>query len=118
MKTRQEIVALLRNYAEAVKKIYGPILSKMVLYGSYARGDYHEDSDVDVMILLDVPPKEERKRLDDVAAITSDFNMEHDLDIEPLVHTVALFQKWEKNYPFFSNIKKTAPPVREAVSLA
>jgi hypothetical protein len=32
--------------------------------------------------------------------------MEHDLDIEPLVHTVALFQKWEKNYPFFSNIKK------------
>ena len=106
MKTRQEIVALLRNYAEAVKKIYGPILSKMVLFGSYARGDYHEDSDVDVMILLDVPPKEERKRLDDVAAITSDFNIEHDVYIMPMLKSAKTFRKWESTDPFFRNVNR------------
>ena len=27
-------------------------LSKIILYGSYARGDYRENSDVDVMLLV------------------------------------------------------------------
>lgn len=26
----------------------------MILYGSYARGDYTEDSDIDIMVLLDL----------------------------------------------------------------
>lgn len=26
----------------------------IILYGSYARGDYHDDSDIDLLILLDV----------------------------------------------------------------
>jgi predicted nucleotidyltransferase len=30
-------------------------LRKIVLYGSYARGDYNEDSDVDILILVDIP---------------------------------------------------------------
>jgi len=30
-------------------------LRKVILYGSYARGDFHEDSDVDIMVLVDSP---------------------------------------------------------------
>ncbi|MDE5717005.1 MAG: nucleotidyltransferase domain-containing protein, partial [Lachnospiraceae bacterium] len=26
-----------------------------ILYGSYARGDFHKDSDVDIMVLVDLP---------------------------------------------------------------
>ena len=30
----------------------------MILYGSYERGDYTEDSDSDIMILVDLPNEE------------------------------------------------------------
>ena len=45
---------LVEQYVEAVKKIYGSHVRQIILYGSYARGDYREDSDVDIMILVDM----------------------------------------------------------------
>ncbi len=102
----REINTLLNQYVLNLKDIYGDSLRSVILFGSYARGDYNGDSDIDIMILLDISETEVKRYGDSLSDMTYDFNMEHDLDIEPLVHTVALFQKWEKNYPFFSNIKK------------
>lgn len=35
--------------------LYGPRLKQVLLYGSRARGDFHEDSDYDVLVVLDGP---------------------------------------------------------------
>ncbi|RGO25156.1 HEPN domain-containing protein [Dorea sp. OM02-2LB] len=43
---------LIKQYVEAVKKIYGSHVRQIILYGSYARGDFRPDSDVDIMILV------------------------------------------------------------------
>ena len=45
---------LIEQYVEAVKKIYGSHIRQIILYGSYAREDFRPDSDVDIMILLDM----------------------------------------------------------------
>ncbi len=45
---------LLDKYIAEIKKIYGTHLQEVILYGSYARGDFKEDSDIDIMILLDI----------------------------------------------------------------
>ena len=45
---------LLEQYTKILQKIYGKHLKSVILYGSYARGDYREDSDIDIMILLDL----------------------------------------------------------------
>lgn len=45
---------LMKQYIAEVKKIYGEHLRMVILYGSYARGDFAADSDVDIMILLDL----------------------------------------------------------------
>ena len=45
---------LIKQYVEAVKKIYGSHVRQIILYGSYARGDFRPDSDVDIMILVDI----------------------------------------------------------------
>ena len=44
----------LEEYVEAIKKIYGSHVRQIILYGSYARGDFRPDSDVDIMILVDM----------------------------------------------------------------
>ena len=42
---------ILIDFSEEVRKILGKSLRKIILYGSYARGDYTENSDIDLMIL-------------------------------------------------------------------
>lgn len=50
----QTMHALLLSYLSEIKKIYGLHLKSVILYGSYARGDYTPDSDVDIMLLVDL----------------------------------------------------------------
>ena len=49
---RQEILQI---FSCSVKMILGKSLSKIIVYGSYARGDYREDLDIDIMILTTLP---------------------------------------------------------------
>ena len=38
---KPEIAAMLKKYTADVQKLYGEHLKAVILYGSYARGDYH-----------------------------------------------------------------------------
>ena len=86
---------------EAIKKIYGSHVCQIILYGSYARGDFRPDSDVDIMILVDMSAYAQQ-----LSYMTYDFNMDNDLDIKPIAKSEAHFNKWIVNYPFYSNIHK------------
>ncbi|ADB38864.1 nucleotidyltransferase domain-containing protein [Spirosoma linguale] len=54
MKTRinPAIEPIVREFKAALQDLYGDRLGDVVLYGSYARGDYDDESDIDLMILL------------------------------------------------------------------
>ena len=45
---------LIKQYVNEIKQIYGTHLRQIILYGSYARGDFRPDSEIDIMILLDL----------------------------------------------------------------
>ena len=47
-----QVVAQLRA---GLKELYGDRFRSLLLYGSYARGDFREGSDVDLLLLLDGP---------------------------------------------------------------
>ncbi len=97
---------LIKQYVEAVKKIYGSHVRQIILYGSYARGDFRPDSDVDIMILVDISDLELKAYAQQLSYMTYDFNMDHDMDIKPIAKSEAHFNKWIVNYPFYSNIHK------------
>ncbi len=48
-----DLDAVNRDVTEMMKQLYGDRLESIVLFGSYARGDFHEDSDVDYLVVLD-----------------------------------------------------------------
>lgn len=52
MKTTQEYVSILKEHANILQQQYG--MTSMSLFGSIARGEQKEDSDVDV--LVELPP--------------------------------------------------------------
>ena len=47
---------LIEQYVEAVRKIYGSHVRQIILYGSYARGDYKSTSDIDFCIIVKERP--------------------------------------------------------------
>jgi predicted nucleotidyltransferase len=47
---KKEIVS--KRFKEIMQELYGERLSKIILYGSYARGDFHEESDIDFLVVL------------------------------------------------------------------
>ena len=87
------------------KKIYGIYLKEVILYGSYARGDFTEDSDIDIMILLDLDDMLIKNYRHELSGITYEFNMDYDIDIKPIAKSLEYFEKWEETYPFYKNVK-------------
>ncbi|MBM2814829.1 MAG: putative nucleotidyltransferase [Ignavibacteria bacterium] len=46
----REIIELLRNYIHELSNS-DLLLDKAILYGSYSRGDYNNESDIDIMLV-------------------------------------------------------------------
>ena len=57
---RSELDIVLKELTEQIYDLLGDKLDKVVLYGSYARGDNTEESDVDVLVLTNMEPEENR----------------------------------------------------------
>ena len=50
MKTSQEFIALLREHQSELQQQFGIV--SMRLFGSVARGDHREDSDIDLFVVM------------------------------------------------------------------
>ncbi len=109
-----EMQNLISEYVTAVKKIYGQHLKQVILYGSYARGDYTKDSDVDIMLLVDLNETELDRFSDALSELGFDYNIEHDIWMMPIVKNKKTFLHWSDVYPFYKNVKTEGISLYEA----
>lgn len=75
----------------------------IILYGSTARGDYNQNSDIDILVLL---PEEKKSQFVPIKmAVMSavyDIELETDIFISPLVVTEGMWKK--RKTPFTINV--------------
>ena len=84
-----------------------------ILYGSYARGDYKKNSDIDIMILVDAETTEIKKNFNTVCDLAFDFEMNYGVVISPLVKNEKQFLRWSETLPFYKNVKKEGVDIDE-----
>lgn len=99
----QRILRLIDRIKAHLNQTYGEGIKRVILYGSYARGEATKDSDVDVLVLIGpaLKPSEIDESLSD---LLYDMLMEEG----ELVSVIAIPEEQYKNYdsPFMLNVRK------------
>ena len=94
------------QFSQQIKKLFGQHVSKIIVYGSYARGDYQKNSDVDVMILVDLTEEEIKKRENDVYDIAFEIEMSTGIDISPVVKNETQYEYWVDVLTYYRNVQE------------
>jgi len=98
-----EIKEVLEAFKKEIEKLYGKRLEKIILYGSYARGDATEDSDIDLLIVLKgkVVAGEEIDRMID---IITEINLKYGVLIS--VYPISKDDYKNVNSPLLLNVRR------------
>lgn len=107
-KIPNEISNIIDQFVKGVNEILGNRVKKIILYGSYARGDFNESSDIDIMILTDLTDDEiieYREKVWDYA-YDLEFKNNFDIQLSPLVKNIDKFNYWLEALPFYMNVQK------------
>ena len=81
---------------------------RVYLFGSYARGDYNDSSDIDIMILTDLNDDEIFKYRNKIWEYAYDIEWDNNFDIKlsPLIKNIDKFNYWLEALPFYMNVQK------------
>ncbi len=85
--------AILRELKKSLESFLGDQLVNMVLFGSMARGDYRDESDIDVALIVRGLTRELKGRiLDEVAEL----ELAHDMPLSVLVFSEEEFNRLKR----------------------
>jgi predicted nucleotidyltransferase len=91
-------------YLRILQEKYRDKIEQVVLFGSVARGEFDEESDVDIMIVL----KNGSRRLrDEISMASFDLILRNNVILSPMVMDRKTYE-WHKKYrdPLYNSIKK------------
>jgi len=99
----QQIVRLIDRIKAHLSQTYGDKIMRVILYGSYAKGEATKDSDVDVLVLTDptLKPSEVRENLSE---LLYDMLLEEGELVSVMVISEELFENY--NSPFMLNVRR------------
>ena len=83
---------VLKRFRVALDEIYGPRVTRVVLFGSRARGDARPDSDYDVAVFLQ-PLGDRWQELDRLAALRLKFLDEEDAFIDAVPYDASAYRE-------------------------
>lgn len=101
-----KIDKVLKQFISQVSNLIGYRLKKVILYGSYARGDYRKNSDIDIMILTDFNDEELAKYRMKIRELACDLELENDIIIPPIVRNIEKYNNRINVIPFYMNVQK------------
>ncbi len=106
MCTKNDLKTILKKITAVYRSVYGEDIVKIVLYGSYARGDYQNDPDIDVVAIVRGERQDLQERLKKVWDVSSDLELEYETIVSPTVIPFGEYEKYKDDLPYYRNIQK------------
>ena len=106
MCSQNELNILLKEIAAIYRKVFGDDIVKIVLYGSYARGTFDAESDIDIVAIVKGEREELQRKLREVWVLSSDLELEYETILSPTVIPYEEFEKYRNDIPYYRNIEK------------
>jgi len=102
-----EIRRVLEEFRKKVGKLYGERLRDVILYGSWARGEATEESDLDLLIVLEgevIPGREIDRMID----IITEINLKYAVLVS--VYPISEEDYHKVNSPLIINVRREGLP--------
>lgn len=111
-----KINSIVDEFVSRANVILGNRAKKIILYGSYARGDYSDSSDIDIMILTDLKDNEMYENFVKISDMAYDIEEENNFDItlSPLIKNIDKFNYWLEALPFYMNVQREGVVLSES----
>lgn len=106
MKNKELIAKIGKEITAHLVGLYGEKVKSIILYGSYARGDNDEQSDMDIMVLFDCPYEETVGFRREISKVASRIGLENDILVSIVFRDIDSFIKDYDILPFYQNIIK------------
>ncbi|HIS47303.1 MAG TPA: nucleotidyltransferase domain-containing protein [Candidatus Scybalocola faecigallinarum] len=103
--TKNDLKTILKKITAVYRSVYGEDIVKIVLYGSYARGDYQNDPDIDVVAIVRGERQDLQERLKKVWDVSSDLELEYETIVSPTVIPFGEYEKYKDDLPYYRNIQ-------------
>lgn len=104
MCNQNQAIAILGEVYASCNPIFGNAIRDAYLYGSYARGDYHAESDIDILLTVDLTPDAITMLRNRIGTVTSDLSLKHDVTVSVTVKPLAQFLQYAHVLPYYKNV--------------
>lgn len=106
MCTENTLKLILNDVCSRAKSEIGSALDAVILYGSYARGDFDEESDIDIMIIADMSKDEIKALAKTFSDYSLDMDLKYDIVLSLMLQDKETYERYKQSYPFFKNIER------------
>ena len=103
MSIEKHIKEILTEYQEKLKEVLGDSLEAIMLYGSQARGDAEDESDIDVLCVMK-KSLNYGELIDKTSQVTVELSMKHGVTLSRAFVTSADFKN--RKAPFLMNVRR------------
>jgi predicted nucleotidyltransferase len=88
------------------KPILGDKYCDAYLYGSYARGDFDDESDIDILITVKLGYLEMSDYRRKISHVISEISLENDITVSVSLKPIDVFTRYSEVLPYFMNVLK------------
>jgi predicted nucleotidyltransferase len=100
---QSQVERIVREYRRGLEALFGDQLASVILYGSFARGEGREDSDIDVVCVLR-GPFNYADALRNTSELTAGLSLAHGVVVSRVF--VSEVDLESRKLPFFMNIRR------------
>ena len=102
--TTNQAIDVLHDVYHSCNAVFDKPIHDAYLYGSYARGDYNEESDIDIFLTVDAAPEELPQYRRAISHIRGQLSLKYDRLVSIKVNSLSQFRQYKNILPYYQSI--------------